>query len=85
MRRMPALQAKTRFGALLDAAQREPVAIEKHGRPVAVLMSAEDYRELEALKLAQLREDVRKGLDDIDAGRVVDGAAAFRSLRDRLE
>ncbi len=85
MRSIPALEAKTRFGALLDAAQREPVTIEKHGRPVAVMMSAEDYGALEDLKRAHLRTEIRKGLDDIDAGRVVDAAAVFRRLRDSLE
>lgn len=85
MRTMAALEAKNRFGELLDAAQREPVTIEKHGRAVAVMVSAEDYKELEALKLASLRAEIRKGLDDIEAGRTVDGNQAFKALRERLE
>lgn len=81
MRSIAALEAKNRFGALLDAAQREPVTIEKHGRPVAVLVSATDYDELQAMKLERLRAEIQKGLDDIAAGRVVDGKVAFRRLR----
>jgi prevent-host-death family protein len=81
MRSIAALEAKNRFGALLDAAQREPVTIEKHGRPVAVLVSAADYEELQAMKLEQLRAEIQKGLDDVAAGRVVDGKEAFRKLR----
>ncbi|WP_223291787.1 type II toxin-antitoxin system prevent-host-death family antitoxin [Defluviicoccus vanus] len=81
---MAALEAKNRFGELLDTAQREPVMIEKHGRAVAVMLSAEEYKELEALKLASLRSEIRKGLDDIEAGRTVDGDEAFRALRERL-
>lgn len=84
MRTMAALEAKNRFGELLDAAQREPVTIEKHGRAVAVMLSAEEYKELEALRLASLRAEIRKGLDDIGAGRTVDGDEAFRTLRERL-
>ncbi len=84
MRIMAALEAKNRFGELLDTAQREPVTIEKHGRAVAVVVSAEDYKEIEALKLAVLRREVRKGLDDIAAGRTVDGDEAFATLRGRL-
>ncbi|QNT68369.1 type II toxin-antitoxin system Phd/YefM family antitoxin [Defluviicoccus vanus] len=84
MRTMAALEAKNRFGELLDTAQREPVMIEKHGRAVAVMLSAEEYKELEALKLASLRSEIRKGLDDIEAGRTVDGDEAFRALRERL-
>ena len=84
MRTMAALEAKNRFGELLDTAQREPVIIEKHGRAVAVMVSAEEFKELEALKLARLRSEIRKGLDDIEAGRTIDGDEAFRALRERL-
>lgn len=85
MRSMAAGDAKNRFGELLDSAQREPISIEKHGRPVAVVVSAEEYKELEALKLARLRREIQKGLKDIEAGRVVDGRAAIEALRRRLK
>jgi len=81
VRSMAAVDAKNRFGELLDAAQREPVTIKKHGRPVAVVVSAEDYKELEELKLARLRGEIRKELDDLDAGRTVDGRKAIAALR----
>ena len=38
-----ATEAKQRFAALLDAAQRGPVRIQRHERDVAVLVSAEEY------------------------------------------
>ena len=84
MHRMAARDAKTHFGGLLNTAQREPVTIEKHGKPVAVVLSAEDYRDYEALKLARLRGEIQTGLDDLAAGRVVDGAAAFKAMREQL-
>lgn len=80
MRNIAAREAKTRFGELLDSAQREPVAIEKHGRRVAVILSAEAYDEIEALKLEHLRAALRAGLDDLDNGRSLDGEAFFQSL-----
>lgn len=40
-------QAKDHFGELLDTAQREPITIEKKGRPVAVVLSLEDYKRME--------------------------------------
>lgn len=40
---MPAREAKNAFGQLLDTAQREPVVIAKHGRPVAVVLSKHAY------------------------------------------
>jgi len=38
-----AVEAQNRFGQLLDTAQREPVAITRHGRPVAMLMAVEEF------------------------------------------
>ncbi len=46
MRYMSATDAKQKFAALLDAAQREPVTIRKQKRDVAVLISADDYERL---------------------------------------
>lgn len=42
-----ASDAKNQFGRLLDAARRRPITIEKNGRPVAILLSLEDYHESE--------------------------------------
>lgn len=50
MKTVTATKAKYEFGHLLDAAQREPVTIEKNGRPVAVLLCLEEYERLEALE-----------------------------------
>jgi prevent-host-death family protein len=85
MRKVAALEAKNRFGELLDNAQREPVTIEKHGRAVAVIMSAAEYRELEARKLTRLKEDIEIGLADVAAGRFVDGEDAFAQARGELQ
>ena len=48
--RLSARDAKNRFGQMLDLAQREPVTIEKKGRPVAVVLSLRDYNHYEALE-----------------------------------
>lgn len=73
MQTIPSTEAKTNFGALLDAAQRGPVCIEKKGRPVAVMVSREDYDALEELKLKDLRREIQIGLDASRRGNVVDG------------
>lgn len=44
-----ATEAKTHFGALIDRAQREPVTIQKQGRPVAVLVSFKTYNQQQQL------------------------------------
>jgi prevent-host-death family protein len=40
---LTALDAKNRFGQLIEMAQRSPVTITKNGRPSVVVMSAADY------------------------------------------
>lgn len=71
MRTFSAADAKNRFGEVLDAAQREPVRIEKHGRATAVIVSEAEYEEIEALKLLNLRQVLAEGEADIAAGRSV--------------
>ena len=82
---MPAAQAKTNFGSLLDSVQREPVTISKNGRPVAVIMSMQEYEVHEELKLERLRHEIRKGLDALDGGKSADGEAFMKSLIEQLD
>lgn len=81
---VPAAKAKTNFGELLERVQREPVAISKKGRPVAVLMSVDEFEDHQRLKLEQLRREIGAGLEDLEAGEVVDGAEAFEAVRREL-
>ncbi|MCE8546292.1 type II toxin-antitoxin system Phd/YefM family antitoxin [Ruegeria pomeroyi] len=46
MKILSARDAKNRFGYLIDTARRQPVLVEKHGRPVVVVISTEDYERL---------------------------------------
>ena len=46
MKTMSARDAKNSFGLLLDTARAEPVTIEKHGRPVVVVLAVEEYERL---------------------------------------
>ena len=46
MKTMSAKDAKNGFGLLVDTARAEPVTIEKHGRPVVVVVSVEEYKRL---------------------------------------
>ena len=80
-----ASQAKTNFGQLLERVQREPLTISKKGRPVAVLMSMDEFEIHQRLKLEQLRRTVRAGLRDLNAGKVIDGEEAFKAIDRDLE
>jgi prevent-host-death family protein len=46
MQRISAREAKNGFGHLIDIARAEPVAIEKHGRAVVVVIAFEEYERL---------------------------------------
>jgi prevent-host-death family protein len=46
MKSMSAKDAKNGFGLLFDTARAEPVTIEKHGRPVVVVLSVEEFQRL---------------------------------------
>ncbi|WP_246740953.1 type II toxin-antitoxin system Phd/YefM family antitoxin [Mesorhizobium sp. NZP2298] len=43
---MSAKEAKYGFGRLIDLARAEPVVVEKHGRPVVVVLAIEEYKRL---------------------------------------
>ena len=64
--------AKARLGQPLDAARYEPVVIERHGPAVAVVVSKEEYDELNAIKLQQLRAEIDLGLADLERGACTD-------------
>lgn len=46
MKSIAARDAKNGFGHLIDLARAEPVMIEKHGRPVVVVLSVEEFKRL---------------------------------------
>lgn len=79
-RLMTANEAKTRFGEALLMSQREPVHITKHGKPVAVLLAAEDFVATEELKLKLLKLRAEQARQEIAAGETVDGKAFFTEL-----
>jgi antitoxin Phd len=48
-------EAQNQFGQLLDLVQREPVAITRHGRPAAFIVSPRDMEELMKMKANRKR------------------------------
>ncbi len=41
------------FGRLIDTARAEPVTVEKHGRPVVVVLAVEEYERLKTIEAEQ--------------------------------
>ncbi len=88
-----AKEAKNNFGRLLDEARHSPVAVEKNGRRVAIVMSVEKYNASEALKGQRTSDDIereyqkllwqkmeREADADIKAGRVSKSYSTVASL-----
>ena len=46
MKAISAREAKYNFGRMIDTARGEPVLVEKHGRPFAVVLSVEEFEKL---------------------------------------
>lgn len=86
MQNISAHDAKARFGQLLDIARREPVVIECHGRAVTVMLSKEEYDELNDIKLQQLRAEVNVGLAELERGAYTDyETEELPSLAERIK
>jgi prevent-host-death family protein len=46
MQSISAKDAKYGFGRLIDLARAQPITVEKHGRPVVVVLAVEEYERL---------------------------------------
>lgn len=53
MKCLSAKDAKYGFGRMIDLARAAPVLIEKHGRPVVVVMAIEEFERLKGLKASE--------------------------------
>jgi len=84
MERLNASDAKREFGEMLIKVQRGPVGINKNGKPIAVVVSATEYEQLEALKEKQLKAAIEEGIVDLQAGKIVDGKTVIDKLRKRV-
>ncbi len=55
MRTISVTNARLRFAAILDAAQREPVIIHRNQRDVAVVLSMAQYERLRSINVAEFQ------------------------------
>mgnify|MGYP000645724358 CR=1 FL=1 len=69
-------EAKTNFGQMLLKVQSEPIEIKKNGNPVAVIVSSDEYKRIEELKI----ELVRARFENIDEDDLMDGNTFFDEL-----
>ena len=80
MKIVPLSEAKDKLSALVEEAEstHEIVQITKHGRPAAVLMSADDLESLREtlfwLQQPGVRDDLVEGEREYEAGQTATGA-----------
>ncbi len=84
MTTLSASDAKREFGDVLLKAQKAPVKINKNGKPVAVVISASEYEQLEALRENHLKAEINEGIADLEAGNVSNGIEVLKRLRKRV-
>lgn len=77
---LTAHDAKTSFGETLMKAQQAPVQITKSGKPVAVIMSIENFQMTENLKMKMLLERVERADQEIAAGELIDGEEFMKDV-----
>ena len=74
MKTLPLTEAKTKLSSLIDEVRDrdEEVTITKNGRPVAVLVSADEFeswKETISIRAdAALMEEIRRGLAELEEG-----------------
>jgi len=69
MKIVSATDAKQRFAAVIDAAQREPVRIRRQNRDVAVIMSADEYDRIRKVNV----DELLRTMDRISAQAAANG------------
>ena len=80
MKTIPLSEAKDKLSALVEEADatHEIVQITRHGRPAAVLMSADDLASLHEtlfwLQQSGLRRDLAEGEQEYESGTTVSGS-----------
>ncbi len=77
MQFITSLQAKNRFGELMDISQREPVVVTKHSRPVSAVISVSGSERDMRLQFAKLLREVKPLQGD-------DAVAAFQKVVDPI-
>lgn len=80
MELLTANEAKTQFGEMLMKAQQAPVQINKNGKPVAVVISIDEFESMEKLKLRLLQLRFKQAKDDVINKNTVDGESFFDAL-----
>ncbi len=84
METLTASDAKREFGEMLLKVQKEPVGIKKNGKPVAVVLSASEYEQLDQFREDWLKTEIKKGMESVEKGEMLDGKKVMDELRQHV-
>ncbi len=84
METLTASDAKREFGEMLMKVQKGPVGINKNGKPVAVVLSASEYEQLDQFREDWLKAKIQKGIESVEKGHVLDGKKVMDELRQHV-
>jgi prevent-host-death family protein len=76
---------KKSFSDVVLKVQQEPVWITRHDKPVAVVMSAKEYQEIQALKEKVLKMELEKCLNSLRTEKVIDGQVTINKLMQTID
>ncbi len=79
-----ASDAKREFSEVLLNVQREPVKINKNGKPVAVVLSVSEYNQLQTMREKYLQSAINAGVADFEVGKISSGEKVLKRLRKRI-
>ena len=54
MKSVSATEAKQRFAAVVDAAQKEPIVVRRQNRDVVVILAADEYERIRRANITEL-------------------------------
>ncbi|MFT6993127.1 MAG: prevent-host-death family protein [Paraglaciecola sp.] len=77
--------AKKSFSDVILKVQQAPVWITRHNKPVAVVISAKEFQELQVLKDKVLKIELQKGFDSLNAGRIIDAQDGIGALMQTID
>jgi prevent-host-death family protein len=86
MKEAAATEVKNKFGQMLETVMSEPIAIEKKGRPVAVMMSIAEYERLVEIEDRYWGEKAVRAIEegfvsDTDAKALLEGKLGAEAAR----
>ncbi|UYN99764.1 MAG: type II toxin-antitoxin system Phd/YefM family antitoxin [Devosia sp.] len=74
---MSATDAKNKFGQMLEMAQAEPVRVQKNGRDVVVVLSAEQFA---AWEESRVQPKVRPAIEELMARSIKRRKSLYEAL-----